>query len=79
MQSFQFIQIDRTLQGEEVAIGRAGKPVARLVFIGTIQRHAQLGVGHWKDEIWVADDFDELPEDLIALFNGDADSENLDV
>ena len=65
--------IERVLQGEEVVIGRAGKPVARLVPYAHDTTPRQLGVGHWKDEIWVADDFDELPEDLIALFNGEGD------
>lgn len=32
-----------------------------------------LGVGQWKDKIWIADDFDDLPEDVLAFFTGEAE------
>lgn len=35
----------------------------------------KLGVGQWKGQIWVADDFDDLPEDILALFTGEVETE----
>jgi hypothetical protein len=28
--------------------------------------------GAWKDRVWMADDFDELPAELAASFRGEA-------
>ena len=53
--------------GEEVVISRAGKPVARLVPVVEAQRPRELG--KYRDQIWIADDFDApLPDDLLAEF-----------
>jgi prevent-host-death family protein len=58
--------IERVLTGEEIIIGKAGKPVARLVKyerpIGPRQPGALRG------RIRIAEDFDELPEDLREAF-----------
>ena len=35
----------------------------------------QLGVGNWHGKIWLADDFDELPEEIEQLFTGEADED----
>ncbi|NUQ38801.1 MAG: type II toxin-antitoxin system prevent-host-death family antitoxin [Caldilineales bacterium] len=67
--------IEKVMQGEEVIIGKAGKPVARLVPYDASPSPRQLGVGAWKGRIWVADDFDDLPEDVLALFTGGVDDE----
>jgi prevent-host-death family protein len=56
-------------KGEEVVIARAGKPVAKLVPVraGTTKRP----LGKYKGQIWIAPDFDELPEDFLdAFYNG---------
>ena len=62
--------VSRAEQGEEIVIGRAGTPVAKLV------PYAHTGgprkPGAWAGRVWIADDFDEMPEDLQAAFNGDA-------
>jgi hypothetical protein len=29
----------------------------------------------WHGKIWMADDFDNLPEDIVQLFTGDADED----
>lgn len=65
--------IERVLQGEEIIIGKAGKPVAKLIpfDMGTTPR--RLGAGKWKGQIWMADDFDDLPEDILLLFTGEAE------
>lgn len=67
--------IEQVMQGEEVIIGKAGKPVARLVPYDTDPSPRQLGAGAWKGKIWMADDFDDLPEDTLALFTGGVEHE----
>ncbi len=54
--------------GEEVVIARAGKPVARLVPVPEPQQPRVLG--RHRGEIWMADDFDVLPDDILADFEG---------
>lgn len=63
------VLIERVLAGEEVIIGRAGKPVAKLVPIegpATVRRPGAL-----KGLIRIADDFDQLPADLCVAFGLD--------
>lgn len=63
--------IEKVLQGEEVIIGKAGKPVAKLIPHDLESGSRKLGVGHWRGKIWMADDFDDLPEELLQLFSGE--------
>lgn len=58
--------VDEAAAGEEIVIAKQGRPVARLValFDGAPCREP----GQLKGEIWVADDFDELPPELLAAF-----------
>ena len=63
--------VEKVLKGEEVIIGKAGKPVAKLVPYNLDKSPRELGVGHWQGQIWMADDFDELPEDIVELFTGE--------
>ena len=65
--------IERAINGEEVIIGKSGKPVAKLVPYNLDTSPRQLGVGNWRGNIWMADDFDELPEDILNLFTGDSE------
>ncbi|GIK56298.1 MAG: antitoxin [Chloroflexota bacterium] len=65
--------IERVLQGEEIIIGKAGKPVAKLVPFDMSTTPRQLGAGKWRGQIWMADDFDDLPEDVLLLFTGEAE------
>lgn len=61
--------IEAVMQGEEVIIARAGKPVASLVAIQskTPVRRA----GALKGKITIAEDFDApLPDDIAASFEG---------
>lgn len=57
--------IEQVLQGQEVIIGKAGKPVAKLVPIDVDTRPRQLGSGAWRGQIWVSDDFDEPSEEIM--------------
>jgi len=67
--------IELVMQGQEVIIGKAGKPVAKLVPYDENTSPRQLGAGAWKGNIWAADDFDDLPVETLALFTGEADHE----
>jgi antitoxin (DNA-binding transcriptional repressor) of toxin-antitoxin stability system len=58
--------IEKVLVGEEIIIGKAGKPVAKPV---RYQRsEEQRRPGALKEEIRIADDFDELPGDIAEAF-----------
>lgn len=54
--------IEKVLAGEEVLIGKAGKPVAKLVKYERSDRKRLPGA--LKGKIKIADDFDQLPEDI---------------
>ncbi|HEY2156866.1 MAG TPA: type II toxin-antitoxin system prevent-host-death family antitoxin [Isosphaeraceae bacterium] len=58
--------VERALDGEEVIIARAGKPVVRLVPIHSEATPRQ--GGQWKGRVRIGDDFDTLPDDIAAFF-----------
>jgi prevent-host-death family protein len=59
--------VERASRGEEITIAKAGKPMARLVPIGSEPRQP----GALKGRIRVSADFDALlPADLLAGFSG---------
>ncbi len=52
-------------QGDEVILSKAGKPVAKIVPYGGASKTRVPGsIG----EIWIAPDFDELPDDMAEAF-----------
>lgn len=55
--------VERAEAGEEVIITRRGKPAARLVPERRGEGFAALA-GSWKGRVRIADNFDELPDDL---------------
>lgn len=61
--------IERALAGEDVVIARAGRPMVRLVPVEapTVRRSG----GGWQGRVRIADDFDELPEEIAAAFRGE--------
>ena len=67
--------VEKVLQGEEVVIGKAGKPVAKLVPYNYDSSPRDLSQGIWKDQVWMSQDFDTLPEELVAAFMGDISRE----
>lgn len=62
--------VEKVLQGEEVIIGKAGKPVAKLVPFDASRLPRDLDQGAWEGKVRMADDFDELPDDLLEAFQG---------
>ena len=61
--------IEAVQSGEEVIIGKAGKPVARLVrYQGAV---APRQFGALQGRIRIADDFDELPVDIAEAFGAE--------
>ena len=58
--------IERVLRGEEVVIGKAGKPVARLVKYE--RQEVARRPGALAGQITIAPDFDELPNDIAEAF-----------
>ena len=60
--------VERVRNGEEIVIGKAGDPVAKLVPFdrgGALRRG-----GQWRGQVRIADDFDEFPAALEAAFAG---------
>ena len=60
---------ERVWRGERVVIAKAGKPYLDL----TPHREAPVRrePGRYKDRIRIADDFDDLPDDLLDAFEAD--------
>ncbi len=62
--------IDRAVEGEEITIAKDGVPAVRLVPVRPTEGKRKLGL--YRDEIWIANDFDApLPPDLLAGFLGE--------
>ncbi len=61
--------VERAEAGEEIVIGRAGKPVARLVpYRGSGGRRR---LGPWRGKVIIQPGFDALDEEITRLFEGD--------
>ncbi|TPW15123.1 MAG: prevent-host-death family protein [Acidimicrobiaceae bacterium] len=60
-------QVEET--GEEVIIRRHNVPVAKLVPFRPVV--APRVLGGWEGKVVIADDFDDLPEELRAAFAGE--------
>jgi prevent-host-death family protein len=58
--------VERALEGEEVILTRRGKPAVRLV----PEREGGFASlkGVWAGRVHIADDFDELPDDIAERF-----------
>jgi len=61
--------LERVSAGEEIVIAKAGRPVAKLVPYAESDEPRK--PGGWKGRVWIADDFDELPPDILAAFYGE--------
>lgn len=61
--------VEQAAAGEDVIIGRGGKPVARLTRLAAPKRTIRFGV--LKGKVKVANDFDTpLPREVLAEFEG---------
>lgn len=61
--------VDRALSGEEIIIARSGKPLVRLVATEPPARRPPPGL--FKDDVWLADDWDApLPDEVVDPFYG---------
>jgi prevent-host-death family protein len=58
--------IEKVMAGEEIIIGKAGKPVARLVKYENNRTARRPGA--LKGKIKIADNFDVLPDDVAKAF-----------
>lgn len=58
--------IEKTLQGEDIVIGKAGKPVVKLVAYKKKLKPRKPGL--WKGKIWISDDFDDEDPEINKLF-----------
>jgi prevent-host-death family protein len=63
--------LEQVAQGEEVIIGKAGKPVAKLVPYNA--RSGPRRPGGWEGKVWMAEgwDSDEVNHEIEALFPGE--------
>ena len=57
----------RVEAGEEIIIGRAGQPIARLMPYTTPDL-PQRQPGGWEGRVFMADDFDALPDEVVEPF-----------
>ena len=58
--------IEKVMAGQEVIIGKAGTPVAKLVLYE--QSLKPRSPGAMRGKIKIADDFDELPNEIAEAF-----------
>ena len=58
--------IEKVMAGQEVIIGKAGKPVARIVKYEHSEQPRKPGI--MRGKIKIAEDFDELPDDIAKAF-----------
>lgn len=59
--------VDSARHGEEVIVERSGRPVAKIVAYDEPRGLMALR-GIWKGKVEIAEDWDELPEDLQHAF-----------
>lgn len=59
--------VERAERGEEIVITRNGKPAVKLAPVPSAASLASVR-GAWRGKVWVAEDFDELPDDIAEAF-----------
>ena len=61
--------LDRVANGEEVILGRAGKPVA--ILTPYREEHRPRRPGRLRGKIHISEDFDDLPAEFASAFGAD--------
>lgn len=61
--------IEKTLNGEDVVVAKAGKPVVKLVAYKKPMKSRKPGL--LKGKIWISDDFTDEDEEINKLFYGE--------
>ena len=59
--------VERAEAGEEIVVARNGKPVVRLVAIPETAPLSSVR-GAWRGRVHIAEDFDQLPDDIADAF-----------
>jgi prevent-host-death family protein len=59
--------VERAEQGEDIVIARNGKAAVRLVPVTGTSALASVR-GAWRGRVQIAEDFDELPDDIAEAF-----------
>lgn len=63
--------VERAVEGEEVIIAKAGKPLVRLVPVGQAAVDTSKRLGFLRGQFKIPDDFDTMMADEIdEMFNG---------
>jgi prevent-host-death family protein len=65
--------LEKAMNGEEIVIAKAGEAMVRLV---PVQQRNKSVFGMDEGKGWIAEDFDTLPDDLLAAFYGEDESED---
>lgn len=60
--------VRRAAAGEEIVLGRAGEPLAKLVPYRPTRERRRLG--GWEGRVRIAPDFDQTDDEVIRLFEG---------
>lgn len=60
--------VARAAAGEDIVIGKAGRPMARLIAYSAERAPREPGL--LAGELWVADDFDHTPAWVVEAFDG---------
>ena len=55
--------VKRAAAGEEIIVAKAGEPVAKIVAYSAPPKKPRVP-GSMKGKIWIAPDFDEIPEEF---------------
>ncbi len=59
--------VERAQSGEDIIITRNGKPVVRLLPLRGASSLTSVR-GAWRGRVHIADDFDQLPDDIAKAF-----------
>lgn len=62
--------VQRAAAGEEIIVAKAGEPVAKIVAYTAPPKKPRVP-GALKGKIWMAPDFDELPDEIAEAFGVD--------